>query len=340
MTPMMKRTAATALTAVLTVSLLAGSTYAAPKKKMLEAYSDIAIEYNGTNLADADGPLLINDKTYIPLRMLMNYFGDKDVSWDNTQRKVRIKNKQNPMEAMYMTQLASRNAQIQDLEKQVKELKAQLATAQTASKELNLSKLKKALNEDYEDYDKRDFSLAVSGNDDKIKLTVSVSKSDWNDMSTTKRNTLLKNICNDIWDEAEDAVIDGTIKDGTKTLASFSVKPGKTVSLDDDDDDSDLDKLASSLVKKHKGDWSDEGMVLALEISGTKSKITYKVTMDYAKYDDKWEALSSSKKKGLMDDLYDAVMDEYDDATVTGYLYDTKEKKNIVKYDGSKLTEY
>lgn len=338
MRPMNKRRMTTALAAVVALSLIAGSTYAAPKKKMLEAYSDISIEYNGTDLADADGPLLINNKTYIPLRMLMNYFGDKEINWDNDQRKVRIKNKQNPMEAMYMAQISSRNAQIAELEKQVKDLKAQLATAQTTAKELNLTKLKKALNADYEDYDNRDISITVSGDSEKIRLTVSLSKTDWTAMSSSRKSALLKNICNDIWDEAEDAVIEGTIKDSSKTLASFSVKPGKTISLEDGDPD--FDTLATDLVKEYKGDWSTEGMVLALEITGTESRITYKVTMDYSKYDTKWEGLSSTKKKRLMDDLYDAVLDEYDDATVTGYLYDTKEKKNIAKYDGSKLTEY
>ncbi len=338
MKPMTRRRMTAALTAVLALSLIAGSTDAAPKKKMLEAYSDISIEYNGTDLADADGPLLINNKTYIPLRMLMNYFGDKEINWDNDLRKVRIKNKQNPMEAMYMAQISSRNAQIADLEKQVKDLKAQLAAAQTTAKELNLTKLKKALNADYEDYDNRDISITVSGDSEKIRLTVSLSKTDWTAMSSSRKSALLKNICNDIWDEAEDAVIEGTIKDSSKTLASFSVKPGKTISLEDGDPD--FDTLATDLVKEYKGDWSTEGMVLALEITGTESRITYKVTMDYSKYDTKWEGLSSTKKKRLMDDLYDAVLDEYDDATVTGYLYDTKNRKNIAKYDGSKLTEY
>lgn len=338
MKPRFRKGLTAALTALLSISLLSGASYGISKKNLVEAYSDISIEYNGSNLTDADGPLLINNKTYIPLRMLMNSFGDKEIAWDNDQRKVRIKNKLSSTESMYMSQITTRNARIAELEKQVNDLKAQLAAAETKKTELNLSKLKKNLNDEYEDYDNRDITLSVSGDEDKIKLTVSLSKSDWSAMTSSKRASLLKNICNDIWDMAEDATVDGTIKSGSTALATFTVKPGKTISLDEDDPD--FDSLASSLIKEYKGDWSAEGMVLAMEVTGSETRITYKVTMDYSKYEDKWKALSSTKKKRLLDDLYDGIMDEYDDATVTGYLYDTRGKANIAKYDGSKLTEY
>lgn len=335
-----KRILTLALTAALAVSLATGGVYAGSKKKMLEAYEDILIEYNGTTLTDADGPLLINNKTYIPLRMLMNYFGDKEIAWDNTNRKVKVNNKQNPMEAMYMAQLATRNAQIADLEKQVKDLKAQLATAktETASDSLNLTKLKNNLKDDYDNYDKKDISFSLSGDSSKIKMTITIDKSDWDDFTASEKTKFLNKVCSDIWDEASKATVEGTIKDGSKTLDSFTVKANKDVSLDDDDPD--FDTMASKMTTKFKKDWTNEDLKLSLDISGSASKITYKVSLDMGTYQDEWDKLSASKKKGLMDDLYDEIKDDYDDATVTGYVYDTKKKENAAKYDGSKLTEY
>lgn len=329
---------------VLTLSLATSGSYGASKKKMLEAYEDIQIEYNGTTLTDADGPLLINNKTYIPLRMLMNYFGDKDIAWDNASRKVKVNSKQNQMEAMYMAQLSTRNSQIASLEQQVKDLKAQLAATKDTTTEDDkvMTKLSKDLDDDYENYDKKDVSVSVSGTATKVNLTVKIDKADWDDFSTSEKNTFMEKICDDIWDEFSKATVDGTIKDGSKTLDSFSVKAGKDVDFDDEDEDDepDFDSLTSAIVKKYKADWIDEKLVLSLAISGTDTKITYKATLDMSKYDDEWDDLSSSQQKNLMDDIYDDIKAKYSKATITGYLYDSKEKKNVVKYDGSKMTEY
>lgn len=334
----LKRMAVMALAAVTTVALATGGTYGVSKKQMMEAYSDIQIEYNGTTLTDTDGPLLINNKTYIPLRMLMNYFGDKDVTWDNALRMVRVKSKQSAMESMYMAQITARNAQIAELEKQVKDLKAQLLLAQTTSKELNLTKLKKALNSDYGDFEDKDITINVTGDADNITLTLTMTKADWTALSSTKKSSLLKQICNDIWDEADSATIKGNIKTSSTTLASFTVKAGKTITLSDAAPD--LDDLAVDVARICKSDWTGAGMVLSLTITGTESRITYKNSLDFTSYGSKWDALSSTSKKRLMDNLYDEIADAYPDATITGYLYDSKGKENIAKYDGSKLTEY
>ncbi len=444
----LKKIITVSLAAVLALSLTANGAYAGSKKKMLEAFEDIQIEYNGTTLSDTDGPLLINNKTYIPLRMLMTYFGDKEISWDNTNRKVKVNSKQNQSDTMYQSQIASRNAQIAELEKQVQGLKAQLAAAKNTtdsetSDSLNLTKLKKSLNDDYEDYDSKDISIALSGDKSKIKLTVTMSSKDWNDFSASEKTKFLDKVCGDIWDDVSKATIAGTIKSDTKTLDSFSVKPGKDVSLEDSEDadelnltklkkslnddykdynnkdisialsgdsskikltvtisstdwnalsasektkflnkvcgdiwddvskatitgtikndtktldsftvkagkdvsfessdsDTDLDSLKSALVKKFKEDWKDEDLTLSLAISGTSTKITYKATLDMGTYSKEWKALSATKKKNLMDDLYSEIEDEYGKATITGYVYDSKSKENIAKYDGSKLTE-
>lgn len=340
----MKKIMTLALTGILTVALTTSGVYANPKKKLLEAFDDIQIEYNGTTLSDVDGPLLINNKTYIPLRMLMTYFGDKEIAWDNDNRKVKVKNKLNSTDSMYMSQISTRNTQITALEKEVKDLKAQLAAAkaEATKDDLDISKLKKALNDDYEDYDRKDISISLSGDTSKIKLTVTLDKSDWNDFSASKKVSFLEKICDDIWDEAEKATIEGTVKDGNKALDSFTVKPGKDVSLEDEDEDEDPDfgSLETAIVKKFKTDWSDEKLVLSLDISGTATKITYKANVDMSKYDDEWDDLSASKKKRLMDSIYDEIKDDYSKATITGYAYDTKNKKNLAKYDGSNLTEY
>ena len=338
-----KQLAKLSLSVVLAASLITGGAFAGSQKKYLEAYDDVQIEYNGANLTGADGPLIINNKTYLPLRMLMDTFGDKSVIWDNAMRKVKIFNKQSASETGYMNQIAQRNARIAELEKEVQALKAQIATSGTSS-DKKISDLKKDLNDDYEDYDKKDIKISLSGDTSKIKLTVTLKKADWSDFSASEKENFMEKLCDDIWDEFSKATIDGTIKDGSKELDSFTVKAGKDVSLDDgdedeDDDAADLSDLSSAIVKKFKTDWTDEKLVLSLKLSGTKTNLTYKVSLDMSKYDDEWDDLSASEKKGLMDDIYDEIKDEYSKATVKGYVYDTDKGKNVATYDGSKLTE-
>lgn len=217
------------LTSILVLSVFSIVSDGAVKKKWVEAYSDIRVEYNGTPLTGSDAPLLIQNKAYVPLRTLMSYFGDKEIQWDAGNRNIRIISKQNPMEAMYMSQISLRNSQITDLEDQVKDLKAQLKTAKAAT--MSTKTMRKVLNAAFGKYDGKTVSFSVSGNATNLTLSVVMSASDWNSFSSYDKARFLNTVCATIYADGSQATITGTVKDGSSTLKTFTVKPGQSVTL-------------------------------------------------------------------------------------------------------------
>ncbi len=96
----------------------------------------------------------------------------------------------------------------------------------------DLSDLEDTLNADYGDYSDYSIDISISGDSDGIDLVVDVDSDDWEDLvDDDDAESLLQDICDDIWDEYEDAAIDGSIEDGSTTLDSFSVDADEDVSL-------------------------------------------------------------------------------------------------------------
>jgi hypothetical protein len=97
--------------------------YGAPSvSTVVQAYTGVKIVYNGTTLTSTSEPYIINNTTYVPIRMLMNQFG-KDISWDGDTMQVIIKNS------------AGENAkdkQIEDLKNEVTALNAKIKGLETA----------------------------------------------------------------------------------------------------------------------------------------------------------------------------------------------------------------
>jgi hypothetical protein len=81
------------LLAGLIITLMAAtSVYAANAKPILntvKAYSGVKIVYNGNELTGDKSPYIINDTTYIPLRMLMENLG-KTIYWDAMNYRVVV----------------------------------------------------------------------------------------------------------------------------------------------------------------------------------------------------------------------------------------------------------
>jgi len=80
------------LLAGLIITLFAATNVYADTKPILnnvKAYSGVKIVYNGNELTADKSPYIINDTTYIPLRMLMENFG-KNVFWDSINYRVVI----------------------------------------------------------------------------------------------------------------------------------------------------------------------------------------------------------------------------------------------------------
>lgn len=301
---------------------------AASLEKMLKANYGVQILYNNQVLTSTNQPFIVDGTTYVPLRMLMDSFGDKQIAWDNTARRVLISSSTSQVEAMYMQQISSRNAQITELQNKVKTLEAQLLAAKSSS-DVDLDDLEDDLNDDYEDFEDLDLSITLSGDEDKITLKVSIDETDWDTLSASEKEDFLQDVCDDIWREAEDADINGTVKDGTKTLDSFSVDADDDVSLSD----IDLDDLEDEI----NDDYEDyESLDFGFKLSGDADDITVNVDIDA----DDWADLSTTKKEKLLQDIADDLWDEAEDADISFRIKDGSSSIKTVNVDAGDDVNY
>jgi hypothetical protein len=309
-------------------------------KKTLEGYYGVKIKYNNQFLTSQDQPFIVNGRTYVPLRMLMETFTDKDIQWDSSNNQVLIYSKFSAMEAIYTQQILERNKQISDLNKTVSSLKYKISLLEDEliNASVDLDDLEDDLTNDYEDYENLNLSITLKGDINDIELTVKLDENDWKDLSTNKKEDLLQDICDDIWNEdgLEEADVEGFIKDGRRKLEEFTVKADGNVELLDFDDL--LEEFEEDLEQKYEDDWDDENLPLKLYLSGDEDDVDFEIRFSLRTYDDEWDDLSDYELKRLMDDIYDDLRDEYEDADVIGYIYDTHNDENVAEYDGSDLT--
>lgn len=300
---------------------------AASLEKMLKANYGVQILYNNQVLTSTNQPFIVDGTTYVPLRMLMDSFGDKQIAWDNTARRVLISSSTSQVETMYMQQIASRNAQITELQNKVKTLEAQLAAKSTS--DVDLDDLEGDLNDDYEDFEDLDLSITLSGDEDKITLKVSIDETDWDTLTASEKEDFLQDVCDDIWREAEDADISGTVKDGTKTLDSFSVEADDDVSLSD----IDLDDLEDQI----NDDYEDyENLNFGFKLSGDADDITVNVDIDA----DDWADLTDPEKEELLQDIADDLWDEAEDADISFRIKDGSSSIKTVNVDAGDDVNY
>lgn len=302
---MKRRFALITLILLLVAAIAAPPTLAAGSEKYLKANYGVQILYNSQILTSTKQPFIVDGTTYVPLRMLMDSFGDKQIVWDDISKRVLITSGISQMETLYMQQIASRNTQITELQNKVKTLEAQLAAAEDAADDVDLDNLEDDLNDDYEDFEGLDLSITLSGDNEEITLKIAIDDVDWDTLTATEKEDLLQDICDDIWDEAGDADIVGTVKEGTTLLDRFSVEADDDVSLDD----LDLDALEDELNDDY---WDYESLDFQFSLSGDEDEITVDIDIDA----DDWDDLSTSDQEELLQDICEDLWDEAPDADI------------------------
>lgn len=302
---MKRRFALISLILLLVAAIAAPPTLAAGSEKYLKANYGVQILFNNNVLTSTNQPFIVDGTTYVPLRMLMESFGDKQIVWDGTSKRVLITSGISQMETLYMQQIASRNTQITELQNKVKTLEAQLAAAEDAADDVDLDNLEDDLNDDYEDFEGLDLSITLSGDNEEITLKIAIDDVDWDTLTASKKEDLLQDICDDIWDEAEDADIIGTIKDGATILDRFSVEADDNVSLSD----LDLDELEDALNDDY---WDYQNLDFQFTLSGDENDITVKIDIDR----DDWADLSTTRKEVLLQNICEDLWDEAEDADI------------------------
>lgn len=69
-----------------------------------------------------------------------------------------------------------------------------------------------------------------------------------------------------------------------------------------------------------------------IDLSGTKDKMQVRIYVDLYDYSTKWDALTSTQKKTYLQDIVDDILEEYEDATITGFIEDIDEDVKLLSF--------
>lgn len=331
----------------------------------VKAYPGVTIFYNGRQLTDDQQPLIINDYTYVPLRMVMENFG-KDITWDGANRRVLISDSLE--EAQRQADLINLQNENKRLQATIEQLNATIADLQKRkTSTADLDDIEDALNDYFEDAGYDYFSdrylgitITLSGDEDDIKYLVRVDCSDSSkyknirDLSKTKIEDFLEDLESKLLKEIdrtdyEDADITGEMRD--RNNSSYYVKyNGRTYSYSWSSSSyyyDDLDDIASEVEDyfEDAGDtyFDDEGIRVYITLSGDEDEIEYLIRLDfrYADYYDDLTKLSKSRIESFMNAVKNRISREIDgtdfeDADIIGELRDYSKSSYYVEYNGSR----
>jgi len=294
--------------------------HASVLKKTVDAwYRDIKIVANGTQVQMPLEPFIMNDSTYVPVRAISEILG-KNVAWDGATSSITITDKPGSNVAVLNNTILQQNAEITRLKAEIADLKEQLDDAKSSSDDLN--DLEDELNDDYSDFENIEFDIGLDGDEDDIQVEISFDGGEyldeWDTLSNSEIEDYLQDIVDDILDEFDGADIDGFIEDSdsNKTMVEFTVDSKGNVSTDSSDFDSDLENFEDDLNDNYSNNF--DGFEISISLSGDEDNIKFYVEVD----SNDWETLSNNAIGDFMDAVYDDISDEFDDATVKGYVYD------------------
>ncbi|MGZ0038776.1 stalk domain-containing protein [Paenibacillus ottowii] len=324
-------------------ALFSQSTYAAQVTKPIQAvYNNIKIIYNGTEVpADAKTePFLLDGVTYIPLKLAGTAL-DKKVTWDGTNKRVVIADNGVPIDQSTVTAL---NNQISTLTQELNTAKAANTTKDATIAQLqkdnqtlkdeasknsssSLKDLQKQLNKDYSDSYNTNSDITLDGNKSDIDVTIEMTKSRWDDLSDSRKESYLEDIVKDILKEYKDADIDGTVKNSSNRdkLATFSTNSRGDVTIKKIASSLDTSTIQRNLYDRY-GTYN--GVGFDFTVRGDSSEAIVEV---YVNSDD-WNKLSSNQKNNLTDGVSDYLKDRQSVSKVVGYVRNKGNSSQIITF--------
>jgi uncharacterized small protein (DUF1192 family) len=308
--------------AVMIITLsFASSGFAANTVANLKAtYRNITVYKNGILFNFSKEPFIVDGTTYVPLRDMAEMV-DKDVTWDGVNYKIGVNDKPGQSANELYQQIFTLQQELTRLQDENKKLKE----AKDAS--VDLDDLEDDLNEDHNRIGKKLYinEIKLKGDEDDIEVRVYFStKKDadydaWKALDDDDKEDYLQDIVDDILKVYKKADISGYMEDEyEKDKIKFSVSSKGKVSLGSSSSSGsyDIDDLEDDL-----NDDFDEykGVDFKITLSGKKSSITVKIVADVK---DITKELSKTQMSNYLEDIYEAIIDEFNDASVKGYIKD------------------
>ncbi|MDD4802515.1 MAG: stalk domain-containing protein [Syntrophomonas sp.] len=350
---------------IITIMGLATDAHAVLTSQTVQAYQGIKIVYNGKELTDTTQPYSINNTTFVPLRMLMNNFG-KTVVWDSVNSRVLIVDSTTATEAS----IKEKDAQIATLQDKIADLQSRINTLNENTSDDDLSDIEDTLDNyfedagtDYFDDGGIDVTLSLSGDEDDLAYTIKLdfsSADDYDDLTEVSQSDLkyflnaVKSKINSEKDgtDFDDAGLTGKLYDSDHS--SYYVKyngSSYTYSWDEDDEDDDTslsdieDALSDYFEDAGAKYFDDDSIDVTLSLSGDEDDLAYKIYINFDDADDydNLTDVSQSKLKSFLNAVKSKIDSKingtnYEDAGITGKLFDSYTSSYYVKYDGRSYT--
>lgn len=318
-------------------------------KQKLDVWSgSLKVKYNNSDVTSQIKPIVVNNVTYLPLRTAATLF-NKNVLWNATTVTVSITDKTGATTTSDAAIINQLKLEIAAKDAEIAQLNSKIQSLNSAA---DIDSLESDLNDEYGTYKSTDFKYTLSGNSTSVTIKIDVDKTDFDsNLSTSQKKTFYQLISDFIRDEFKSAAISATVKDGSKTIDTFTASAlSGTVKLtgssaDDEELVSDLedtlnDKLAADKFGKLTDIDNDD---LEIKLDGDTDDLTFKIDIDLGDYDSEWKDLDESDIEDFMEAIHDYIADEDDfgDTDITGYFYDTDNKENLVKcYESGSDLEY
>jgi L-rhamnose mutarotase len=336
------------ITAVMIFSAVsAGYAATGGYKKTLEAWYGLTnIRYNGQDLTAYAEPFAVNDiygggTTYLPLRKMCEIF-KIDIDWDPATNTVIMNSTESAQIAALKSDIIAKDLLLAQKQDEINKLQEKLNFYESGgSGNPDLDDLEDALNDDYDTYRNIEFVIYLDGDEDEIEVEIEVDLDDysreWNNLSTSRKERFLQDICDDILDEFKDADIDGVVIDSSRSrnnvLLSFYTDRRGNVVIDSSMDSKALEDLEKELDDEYYDYFDDEGIdEISIELEEKSNKITFTVNIDLYEYSREWNWLTNTEVRTLMNSIYNDILYEFKDAVIEGIVYDIDGRKEIAEF--------
>jgi len=341
-----KTLVAVIITAVLVISAV-GAGYAATTggyKKTLEAWYGLTnIKYNGQDITSIVQPFAVNDiygggTTYVPLRKICEIF-KIDIDWDQATKTVLLNSTESAQITALKSDLLAKDLLLNQKQEEINQLKEKLNFYESGGGNPDLDDLEDELNDDYGKYRNIKFKISLDGDEDEIEVEIAVDLDDyedeWKSLSTSRRQSYLQDICDDILAEFKNADIEGVIIDSSRKknnvlLSFYTDRKGKVVI----ESISDLEDLEEELNDDYYDYFEDEGIdEISIELEEKSgNRIIFTVNIDLDEYGREWSWLTNAEVRTFMNSIYNDILDVFEDAVIEGVVYDTDGRKDIVVF--------
>ncbi len=282
----------------------------------------VKIVYKNQDITGQLSPVVIKGTTYLPVGNSANFF-NKDISWNALNKTITITDRS--IDLQYMEQ-----------EKKISELQNIIGRLEGQLESVNIETLELELNDTYDEYRDVLLKFTLTGDEDSITVKIKADKEDWNDNFTnSQEEKFISKVCRYIHRHLNDVDIEGSVKDGSKSILEFSAKSEGSIKIGNIDINDLEDILNEKLYDNDFGRLRNiSNRNLDIDVKGNDDEFSFYIEIDLDDYKSQWNRLDEEDIEDFIYEIYEYIRDKetfFEDSEITGYFYDTHKNKRLVK---------